>query len=340
MVKRNPHSIVEVGGTRYDSWRDKQMFKQVTVELTSNMASEAVFRFFDPRFRILDSYTTSDGVPMLPMRFWMGFGEDLGEPLFKGLLARVERGDSDTTFRAYDNSHKMKQEKLTDYHYSKDDIEIIERLARRNGLNFVGPDSPVKLDKHATMIQDFRNDWEHAIERARECGLVLYVRGDTLFAKEAAKIGAPLITLKFRKDFIVLHNFDLSFKLPENHQGRNKQVEWRARRRGGRRLTGKSSHHPRGTYRSEGTKSDPAIHTPNYVSRKAHASKDLQREHAYVCTIRSIPPLPNVRPDIRDTVEIQNFGKLFSGSYLLDKVTHDHTAEGFSTEYSLYRDRS
>jgi phage protein D len=337
MPRKNPHAIVEIAGHRYDSWRDKQLFRQVTVELASNMASEALFRFFDPRFRILDSYTGDDGVPELPMKFWLGFGDDLGPPIFQGLLEVTERGDSDTTFIAYDKGYKMRRTKDSEYHRNLHDVEIITKLARRNGLNVEGPDDLSNLEKHPSLPQDSQNDWEHSMERARHSGYVLYVRDDTLFIKEPAKVKGPILTLKNRKDFWLLHNFDFKYKLPENQQGRHKHVEWRSRKRGGRRLTGNSREHKRG-HKLREIRHDISEHTKPTANRRAHASKELQREHAFTLDVRSIPPLPSVRPDVRDTIALENVGKLFSGPYLCDKVTHDLTGQGFATQYSLYRD--
>jgi phage protein D len=337
MPPRNPHEIIEIGGRRFDSWRDKQLVRQVTVELASNMASEALVRLFDPRFKIIDSFTGDDGVPELPMKFWLGFGEDLGEPIFKGLLKVTERGDNDTTFIAYDMGYKMRQEKKTEYHRSLHDLQVIEKLARRNGLNFEGPDNPPALDPHDSLIHDSQNDWEHAMERARHSGFVLFVRGDTLFAKEPAKVKDPVLTLRHRKDFWLLHNFDCKYKLPENERGRHRHVQHRGRHRGGKRLSGDSSTHKRGHKLNE-VRHDLEIHTKNMANRRAHASKELQREHAFVLEIRSIPPLPGVRPDVRDTITLENLSALFSGPYLCDKVIHDLTGQSFSTQYSLYRD--
>ena len=338
-VKRNPHAIVLVGGDAYDSWNPGQQVEQVTVELTTDLASEALIRLFDPKFKIIDKYTTSDGVPQLVCKFYLGFGQDLGQPLFKGLLIRSERRDTDTVFRAYDMSQKMKQQpgRNSEYHKGLNDVALIEKLATRNGLAFEGPDEPVNTPPHKSMIQDAKNDWELAAERAKDAGLVLYCRQDTLFAKQPAKIGAPLITLTYQKDFQMLHNFDASFKLPENQDSRQRHVKHYGRNRGGKRLTGESNKHKRGTEHIE-FKRDLAQHNKSYADRKAQASKDLQREHAWALDIRSIPPLPGVRPDNRDTIALANMGKLFSGPYLIDKVTHDLTAQGFVTDYSLYRD--
>ena len=337
MGLHNPHYVVKVGGTTYDSWKHKQLIKQVTVELATNQASEALFRVFDPHFEILDSYTSEDGVPEMEVKVWMGYGQDLGEPVFKGLLDRIERGDTDTTFRVYDMGRKMRRQLQNEYHGKINDLGILKKLALRNHLLFEGPDSPVQLDDHDSMIQDSKNDWEHAHERAKEAGFSIYVRQDTFFAKEPATVRAPKLTLTYRKDFVMLHNFDLSYKLPENQQGRPREVVRHYRERGGRRGEGRSKKHKRGHHLTDATH-DIAIAKKSYANRVAHASKQLQREHAFSCNVRSISPLPGLRPDARDTIMLKEVGKLFSGPYIADRVRHDGTAEAFVCEYMLYRD--
>jgi hypothetical protein len=337
MVQRNPHSIVIIGGDRYDTWRDKQITKKVEVELATDMASEATFTCFDPRFKILDRYSTANGVPQLVVKVYMGFGEDLGPPVFKGLLAAVERDDTDTTFTVYDMGLKMRDELKAEYHMNLDDLQIIEKLARRHELEFIGPDERPDLEKHPSMIQDSKNDWEHSMERGRSSGFNIFVRQDTLFCKEPANITEPILTLKYRKDFVVEHGFSMRYKLPENQQGRPKIAHRRGRRRGGRRLTGTSKTHKRGTVHTE-IRHDIAEHTKKYANRRAHAHKEKQREPSFNCTIKSVPPLPGLRPDVRNTIELLNMGILFSGPYLCDKVKHEHTGSSFTTEYNLYRD--
>src|ERR1051325_3044655 len=239
MVEKNPHSIVILAGDRYDTWLDKQIVKRVEVELATDMSSEARFTCFDPRFRILDRYSEPGGVPRLLVLVYMGFGQDLGEPVFKGLLDKVERGDTDTTFIFGDMGLKMRKGLENEYHKGLNDLQIISKLAKRNGLKFEGPDKAVDLEEHPSMIHDSKNDWEHTMERARSSGFNIFVRQDTLFCKEPAKIKAPIITLQYRKDFWMEHGFSMRYKLPENGQGRPKIVERRGRKRGGGRLVGR-----------------------------------------------------------------------------------------------------
>ncbi len=66
-LPRNPHAIIEIdrpgaggGLLRWDSWEMKRRFKNVRVELVTNETSEARFELFDPKFRILDSFSGSN----------------------------------------------------------------------------------------------------------------------------------------------------------------------------------------------------------------------------------------------------------------------------------------
>jgi phage protein D len=346
MIPDNAHAIIDVNGEIFDSWKHPSLIQQVTVELTTNKISEAHFRIFDPDFKLLNRFTTKNALTNLPMRFWLGFGMDLGEFIFKGLLNRTERNDFDTTLVAYDMGSQMHKHKKTGYHNKLSDVEIIKKLAERNGLKFEAPDKPFRHERHSAMMQAGHSDWELAMERAESAGLVLYVRGDTLYAKEPAHTAkTPSLTLANhsdayslnRKEFGILQQFDFTHKIPENVKGRPSEVEMRGRGRGGRRLTGRSEVHRRGVTHLDVQK-DLEIHTKTYADTKAHARKQLHREHAFSANVRTIPPLPLVRSDVRDTVKLVGFGDLLSGLYLIDTIRHDLTGSGFSTDYILYRD--
>lgn len=337
MTPANPHAIIELDGQRWDSWQDPRLFKGVSANLVTNEASEATWTVFDPEFRLIDKYTRADGVPLLTVRVWLGFGDELDEPVFKGLLARVERGSSDTTFRFYDMGFKMRLEKRTGYHNKADDVAIIRKLAQRNGLKFIGPDKPLNLGPHDAMAQDEKTDWEHAMERAEDSGLVLWVREDTLFAKQPAKVGTSKFTLAYKKDFDLLHGYDLSFKVPENQEGRPRRVEVRGRGRGGKRLVGHSDTSQRGT-QAVTIKRDLPQHNKRAATRRAQAQKELQREHEFQCNVRHIRTPSGVRADVRDTIKLANVGKLFSGLYLCNSVGYEFGPGRLDTNLELYRD--
>ena len=159
MITDSPHAIIQVGSERFDSWVDKSLFAGLEVELTTDEASQAVWEVFDPTFQFLDRWTAGDGITMLGARVWIGYGADLGEPVFKGLLARVERSSATSAFRFFDMGFKMRQVKKTEYHKGLDDVGIIKKLAQRNGLQFSGPTPAIKLDVHKSLLQDAQTDW-------------------------------------------------------------------------------------------------------------------------------------------------------------------------------------
>lgn len=336
-IEWNPRAVVEIGGERLDSFKDVSLLSGVEVELATGEASQAALHIFDPDFKYLDKWTRADGVDLLPAKCWLGFGDALGGPVFSGLLARVERDQTTSSFRFFDLGLKMRQAKRTEYHKGLTDIGIFEILARRNGLEFEGPRPAIKLDKHKSIIQDALSDWEFAQERADEIGVVLYVREGVLYAKEAAKTGEPLASLIYKKDVALLPGFHFEFRTPENREGRPGKVETRVRGKGGRRLRGRATEGKRGTSHIE-IKRDLATRSKRAADRRAEARKALQREHAFTLSVVILPTFRGRRPDIRDTVEILNVGKLFSNRYLCDRVMHSFRGGELRTTLDLYRD--
>jgi hypothetical protein len=332
-----PHAIVELDGRTWDSWKRTKLFERVTVELTTGEASEASWELFDPDFQFIDNLAKDDGVKLASMRFWLGFGPDLGEPVFKGLVARVERRYATSIIRAYDMGYKMRQLQKAEYHKG-DDLAIIKKLVERNSLKFIGPATPLKLEPHKAMKQDQQTDWQHVAERAHDAGLLLWVRDDTVFAEYPAKVGVPKLTLTNRKDRTLLRDFNFEFKLPENKKGRPKGIEMRGRGRGGKRLSGSSDKSSRG-HEELSLKRSLALHTKAYATARAQAQKELDREHAFHYSVSKIAlSADDKRGDVRDTIRLLEFGKLFSGDAIADKATYDYSPGHLNASFELHRD--
>lgn len=238
MIRWDPHSQIEVGGARFDSWRDEAYFKGVSVSLSTDKASEAVWTVHDPGYKLLDRWVSDDGLFPLEVKVWLGLGPDLGGSVFEGLLAGATWEDDTTSFTFYDRGYLMRRRQEREYHRGLTDVQIIAKLAMQNGLAFEGPDKPLKLDKHKSAIQDAQTDWEFASERARDVGLVLYVRGNTLYAKEAARVNKaapPALTISLADDERrLLDRTSLRYKAPENQRGRPGTVTVHAQGEGGR----------------------------------------------------------------------------------------------------------
>lgn len=342
----NPHAIVEITSTtpdgssniRWDSWEHKRLFESIDVELVTNETSQAEWRVFDPEFKLIDQYAAAEPLPLASVRVFMGYGPDLGEPVFKGLLAAVVREDASTTFRALDMGLKMKLLKKAGYKNKKDDLAILRELTTRNGLRFEGPEKPLNLEPYRAMIQDEATDWEFVLERARDAGLVIFVRHDTLFAKRPAKVGSPKLTLKNRKDFQLLSGWDLEYRTPENQDSRPMEVQRRARGRGGRRLTGTSTKGARGRQSVVLKRDVPGRATRSKLTKRAQAQKELERECAFEGHIETTFPVTTKRVDVRDTIAIEGVGKLFSGKYICDAVNYRFEPGRLSIGMDLYRD--
>lgn len=341
-----PHAIVEIsrpgmtdgqGTVIYDSWTSKRLFKSVEVELVTSETSQAVITLFDPNFRVIDAFAPTVPTEQSVVRIWLGFGDDLGEPVFKGLLAQIERGDRDTIFTVFDMGYKMKLIKRAGYKNKLSDLDILEGLASRNGLQFEGPEGDLNLEPHNTATQDEQTDWEWFRERAEDAGLVFYVRHDTIFAKQPAKVGTPVMTLKNRVDFNISPDFEFIFRTPENQDGKPKVVQHRRRGKAGKRVEGESDQSP-GQRTDVVIKKDQANPSKAKLSKRAQAQKELEREHAFEGHVEIIMPGKNTRLDYRKTIKVDNVGKLFSGDYVCDAVTHTFAPGRLNTILDLYRD--
>lgn len=355
-LPNNPHCIIEIEATSgkvvWDSWKDKQLFESCEVELPTNQSAECRWKFFDPEFKLIDSFAGTNGVPLSVVRCFMGYGKNLGEPIFKGLLAQVQRSDSSTTFVAFDMSFKMKLVKKAGYKNKRTDLQVLGDLAKRNDLKFEGPEKAKKLGKNDALMQDEQTDWQWATERAREAGLVLFVRQDTLFAKYPATVGEVILTLKNRKDFVLKNDFDFQFNTPEAEDGTPTNVQVRARGKGGKRIAGQSDKDmdcifddnceekskPRGRGNVVLKRNYAGKKSKKKLSARATAQKELEREHAFQCYLSTVLPINGEKLDVRNTIEVQNVGQLFSGKYICDSVRYVFSASNVGLDLTLYRD--
>jgi hypothetical protein len=320
---------------------DSGLFARVSVELTTGQASQAIVSVFDPDLKILNSFTTKEGIVRSTARVWIGYEHKLGEPVMKGVIARVERARHATTFRIYDMSYVMRQAQKTGYHRGAD-VAIMRKLVTRNKT----PEGkPLKFDLPArfppltiaSTIHDQRTDWEFLSMLAADAGLVLWTRDDTVFAREAAQIGVEVDTFEFGEDFLLLSDYDLMYRTPENVSGGPKVVVKRARGRGGRRLESKSGESVRGRVVHVDVKRDGFGNSKAALTRRAKAKWELEKENTFEARFGLIRPIPNRRIDVRDTIRVTGLGDLFSGLYLVDSVTYEGGPQGFSTSFDLYR---
>lgn len=339
-IPATPHAIVRIEAGEsvvYDSWEAKGLIKEVDVELVTDESSQGMIKFFDPKYRVADYF--SDATAKAVVKIYLGYGQDLGEPVFKGILANIERDRRDTSFTAFDMAFAMKLEKRAGYKNKKDDLGIIRGLVERNPpLKFEGPETPLKLEPHKAMTQDQQTDWAWMMERAHDAGLKIFVRHDTVFAKYPAKVGTPILTLKNGKDFEIIDGWGFMYHTLEDQDGKPKVVKHRRRGKGGKRIEGQSDTGQKGREEMS-LKRDIAGPTKSKLSKRAQAQKELEREHAFEGHIETLYPVDvDKRPDVRNTVELQAIGKLLSGKYICDAVNYRFAPGELSMGLDLYRD--
>ena len=335
-----PHGIIVIDGVKYDSWAMGANTMGLEIDQTTGDASQALWKVFDPDHKIINGYTDKQKlINISTVEIWLGFGEDLGEPWFKGKPASVEYGQQTTAFRFYDMSYPMRGVQKNETHKNIDPIALMRKLAERNKMNFEGPIPAIEpaLEKFRALKQEAKTDWDLMRELADDVGLQLFTLNDTLYAKEAAKVGTPVITLVHRKDFHLLRDFSCRVKLPDNIEGRHAQVDARTRGAGGKRITGKSKSHRLGSSTTM-LKRDMKIKTKRTAERRANAIKALQRDHAFDNTFSALPTWRGRHPNVRDTIGAYGLPDIFSGEYLIDRVSQALRAGAMQTRFDVYRD--
>jgi phage protein D len=344
MIVKFPHSpyaivkIEQPGSDKavFDSRDAKRLFESVDIELVTNATSQATIKFFDPKFRIIDAFSNATAKAVVTV--YLGHGETLDEPVFKGVLAEISRGQMTTTFTVFDMAYKMKLEKRAGYKNQKSDLDVIEFLVSRNGLQFEGPEgTPLALEPYKALMQDQQTDWEWMTERARDSGLVIYVRQDTVFAKYPAKTGTPSLKIENGKDFTLINDFDFAYKNPENQDGKAQVVTHRRRGKNGRFIEGKSTQSSAGPI-DINLKKDIQNPTKSKLTKRAQAQKDLDREHAYRGSVELLKRDRVKLLDVRNTIDVKGIGRLLSGKYLADTVNYRFSPGRLDLSLGLYRD--
>jgi hypothetical protein len=330
-----PHAAVEIGSDTWDSFKHPRLFESVTVELATDQASRATVTFHDPEHRIIDKYSTARGIPVLPFRVWLGHGQNLGEPVMKGLFSAVERDEPRTSFAFDDMSFKMRLEKKPGYHKGSD-LAIMKKLVTRNGLLWSPPPGHFPAVTVRSTIHDDRTDWDYLRGLTEDAGLVLYTRGDTVFAREPGKTGEPKLTLILDKDFRPLRGYRCRFKIPESVGGRPKHVKVKGTR-GGHVVKGTSDESERGHVDVVIKGSHRGGATQETLNRRAAAIKSRQREKAFTVSVNTLETVRTL-VDVRDTMKLDDWTALFSGKYLVDGVVHDFSPGVLTSEYQLCRD--
>ncbi len=341
------------GSVRYDSWETPGLIKSVDVELVMDETSRARMKFFDPDFTLIDAF--SGYTDKVTVSIYFGHDEDLGLPIFEGILTEIGRDRGLTSFTVSDLAFVMKLWKRTGYKNKKDDLAIVRDLVTRNltpeggKLQFSPPPSPKNLELHDAMTQDAQTDWEHITERLREAGLHYYVRFDTVYARYPAGYGAPVLTLRPEKQEDLLDGWGFTFHTLAGRDGRPTVVAHRRRGVAGKRAEGKAGQASTTAIAATESGTDPLYShltvkkdmprpSKSKLTARAIAQRELEREHAFDGSYETVLTPGFVRADVLETVRVEGVGRLQSGDYIIEAVKYHFAPGELSRRIELYRD--
>jgi phage protein D len=326
--------IVEIGGTRYDSRAEEARLRSAALDLTADRTSEAEISFADPDFTFTDRHLNQR--PSIKCRVWMGYGESIGEPLFKGRLAGHEHDGEYATFRFHDQAAVMKRERKLRYHRGKTDFGMMRSIAEEHGLQFQLLGDARDSEAHPSLPQQGVTDWDFIRLIARRSGLRVWVEGDTLLAQKAGVQGGGGMILTYREDFLMLRSLSLSYRLPESRRGRHQRVAVHGRGPAGERITGEASGDDRGRVH-QSAREDLTHHTRSEAERRAHAIKAGVRESAFENRIRLIEAA-GATPALRGVVTLKGCGAFYGGDYVVHALRKEFRRGALVDELTLRRD--
>lgn len=331
-----PHCQINFAGTVLDSWQDDSYLVGASIDLASDKSGEATFSVVDPNFEFLDRFLTAS--KRLSAKFWLGWGRELGNEFFDGVLIGVSHSGGISEFRFHDKSVNLKGQKKARYHKKKSDIQILRELAAENDLQFSLNSKQSESEKFDDLVQRGKTDWEFAKEVAARAGLRLYVRGNTLFAVDAGttQVFDAVQTLAFGRDFEILQGFSLNYKLPESRKGRPKKTVVRGRSAGAAQLSAETVTGERGTADIL-ISDDLPKHTLALAEKQAKAATNKRREYAFEHQLRTLPSM-RVRLDVRNTVTLAEMGKFFSGNYIVTDIRYEFAPGALTAEMTVGRD--
>lgn len=342
-------AVVEVRGgkgavTRYDTLKGEGVVAGVSIDLTGDKSSRATLNVLDSEFAFTDRHLAEAVLKEVEARFWLGYGDDLGAPLFTGLLVRADSDGVTASFQFHDKSTKLKHKRVPRYHKKVSDYTLIEKLAGEEGMRFIllgaDADAVAAAPVYDDHMQAGTSDWEEIRASARRAGLVVWVSGDgeTLYARPAGRVsGESVVPLVWGRDVRLLRGSRLTYKLPDNHRGRPRHVEVRGRGPGGRRLSEKSDESARGHGQVE-VRRDLHQHSARGARHAAGGKKGRRRDHALEHTVRLLPVYEGKRIELRQTVHLYEAGAFYSGRHVVDRIGYEFRAGELTCDLTLVGD--
>lgn len=292
----------------------------------------------------------------------MGYADRL-LPMVSGTIRTLapkfpESGPPTILISGLDNMSKLKNRKPTEQDVKKfvdkDDAEIAEIIAQRNGLKLKA--SRDGLVKHKLVVQKNQDDAQFLMERAKRIDFDCYVKVDketkveTLHFEKptdgrtsdpthvyAFEWGTnlieftPTITLADQVKSVTVRCWDPAIKDVIEYKAEAKDLPTSGDKSGG----GKSG--PAAVEEGGGQQEFvvDAVALSEEEVKKLAISLLTERAYEYITGTGRVIGLPDLRPG--EIVELNGLGKRFSGEYYVKKAEHTLGSNGYITQFDVRR---
>jgi phage protein D len=248
-------------------------------------------------------------------------------------------GSTRLTVRGYDRRHRLQRGRRVRTFVKRTDSNIAEIIAGGAGLGFEGDDSGTI---HEHVIQANQTDLAFLQERARRINYEVVIEDRTLYFRPVAYDSAPVLSLSIDNELS-------AFRARFTSAGQVSRVEargWSVKAK--EAVVARASTCPR--MGEESTRSAAQVGKvfgeaeellswePVDNREEADARANARLAAIGLGLVRGEGVCMG-RPDLRagKVIEIEGIGKRFSGPYYVKAVSHNYGPEGYSTQFTAWR---
>jgi uncharacterized protein involved in type VI secretion and phage assembly len=308
------------------------------VDLAVSRAGQAVLRFIDEEFRLLDSALLTVGKALT---ISLANASNALKPTFDGEILNVglETGPNDepiVTVTAFDKSHRLARNSVNTVHANKTYSDLVQSLATAAGMQ---SDCTATSTTFPYLLQTM-NSAALLNEIAERTGMVWWVEGQKLVMKKPVT-GSPAVTLERGKALRRVRAVSSAGTVSDEVTVRswdqaNKQV-----------IVGQSTNKPTAlsnTSLVSGTRSGASTFSTSKRTSTTRPSLSSDEATAVAQSLhqRAISEELNLRADsegnadikVGATVELKGLGTRISGNYFVTAVEHVYSLNDYRTKFT------
>ncbi|MCB9566038.1 MAG: phage late control D family protein [Myxococcales bacterium] len=331
--------VVDVDGTKLTTTSSEGVpITRVTVTLEVDRPGSFVIESADldsSDFEWIDGGSVSEGKPVT---ISMGWGNDLGVVMI-GEITGIEldvSADSEprVTIRGYDRLHRLTRGRRTRAFVDQKDSAIAETIAKEHGLT---ASVTATSEVHPYVLQSEETDIAFLSARARAIGYTIFVEDKILYFVPRPLDDSASLTIDQKSDLLSLSvrtsvlgqvgGVEVRGWNPDEQAALVSKAEASAAAKMGGSSVGGSVADERFGKVVGQVPGYPVI-TQAQADALAAAEVQTSALQHVTCEISIVGDKSVV---VSDVVKIDGYGKRFSGSYYVDRVTHTFADDDYTT---------